>query len=65
MSNHPYVTSQLISDRHRARIASAGQHRLARQLRASARTQRPAGRFAQRLRWPLRITVARHTETAA
>ena len=65
MSSHPYVTSQLLNDRHRARIASAGQHRLARQLRASASTPRPAGQFARRLRWPLRITAARHTETAA
>jgi len=65
MSNHPYVTSQLISDRHRARIASAEQHRLTRQLRASARTPRPAGRFARHLRWPLRIAVARRTETTA
>ena len=49
MCTHPYIASQLISDRQRAMIAAAEQHRLARQLRAQARASRPARR-AQRLR---------------
>ena len=49
MFTHPYLSSQIASYRHRDMIASAEQHRLARQLRAQARASRPARR-AQRLR---------------
>ncbi|MGP8000975.1 MAG: hypothetical protein ACLPKI_27180 [Streptosporangiaceae bacterium] len=62
---HPHLSSQLASNRHREMLASAEQHRLARQLRAQTKTSSPARRTAQRLRRSLRITTARHTEIPA
>jgi hypothetical protein len=64
MFTHPYLSSQIASDRHREMLASAEQQRLARQLRAQARASQPAGRAAGRLRRSLRI-AARHTTIPA
>ena len=64
MVTHPHLSSQIASYRHRDMLASAQQHRLARQLRAQARASHP-GRRAQRLRRSLRIATARHTEISA
>jgi hypothetical protein len=50
MFTHPHLSSQIASDRHRDMLASAEQHRLARQLRAQARASRPARRAAGRTR---------------
>jgi hypothetical protein len=50
MFTHPHLSSQIASHRHRDMLASAQQHRLARQLRAQARASRPASRAARRLR---------------
>ena len=65
MFTHPQLSYQIVSVRHREGLASAQQQRLARQLRAQARTARPAGRAAQRLRRSLRIATARHTQIPA
>jgi hypothetical protein len=65
MCIHPYIASQLISDRQRAMIAAAEQHRLARQLRTPATPWRPARWFAQRLSRPLRTATAHPTEITA
>ena len=64
MFTHPHLSSQIASHRRRDMLASAQKHRLARQLRAQARASRPARR-AQRLRWSLRMTTARHTQIPA
>jgi hypothetical protein len=69
MFTHPYLSSQIASDRRREMLVKAEQQRLARQLRAQARASstrasQTAGRAA-RLRWLLRIATARHTEIRA
>ena len=64
MFTHPHLSSQIASYRHRDMLASAQQHRLARQLRAQARASRPPSRAAERLRRSLRI-AARHTTIPA
>jgi hypothetical protein len=63
--DRPHLGSQLARDRYRDMLASAEQHRLARQFRAQATASRPSGRVAQRLRRSLRIAPARRTEIRA
>jgi hypothetical protein len=41
MYTHPHISSQLISERQRDRLARAEQQRLARRLRSLTRTRRP------------------------
>jgi hypothetical protein len=50
MNLHPYVASQLASERHRELLAQAQRQRLGHQLRALARASRRAERAEQRLR---------------
>jgi hypothetical protein len=49
MYNHPDISSQISRDRHRGRLARAGQQRLARQLTTSSGPARPGGHPARRL----------------
>jgi hypothetical protein len=62
MFPHPYISSQIASDRHREMVANAEQHRLVRQFRAQAGASRHAGRAARRLSRSLRIATSSHTE---
>ena len=50
MNLHPYVASQLVSERHRELLAQAQRQRLGHQLRALARASRRAERAERRLR---------------
>lgn len=65
MITHPYISSQIASDRHREMVANAEQHRLVRQFRAQVRASRHAGRAARRLRRSLRIATSPRTEIPA
>jgi hypothetical protein len=51
---HPYMASQLASQRHREMLAQARQQRQARQLLALARASRRAERAERRMRQALR-----------
>ena len=54
MFTHPYLASQLATERQRDMLARADQQRLARQLRGLARASRGAARAQRRLARPVR-----------
>jgi hypothetical protein len=56
MFTHPYIASQLASERQRDMLAWAGNQRLLRQLRDHARASRRAGRTERRTARALKRT---------